>query len=149
MKFLKKIVGFLALTGILGGGVSLAWQYFRNKQLLEVLISNSIVKGSINVLQKMGISVLVIFVGMMFLSAYFKLGSIVRRVEREKEEAIMAERREAEERNEQLRREAEEAKAEAEKIKVENELMRKTFMNKPGEEKEAEKTEEAKEEGWF
>lgn len=149
MKLLKKIAGFFALLGILGGAGSLAWQYFRNKQLLEVLVSNSIVKGSITVLQKMGISVLVIFVGMMFLSVYFKLGSIVRRVEREREEAILAERRENEERNEQLRREAEEARAEAEKVKVENELMRKTFMNKPNEEKEEEKTEETKEEGWF
>ncbi len=149
MKFIKKIVGFLALAGILGGAGSLAWQYFRNKQLLEVLVSNSIVKGSINVLQKMGISVLVIFAGMMFLSAYFKLGSIVRRIEREKEEAIMAERQAAEERNEQLRREAEEARAEAEKVKVENDLMKKTFM-KPAKEDEPEAAqEETEKEGWL
>ncbi|MBO7698887.1 MAG: hypothetical protein J6S38_07645 [Erysipelotrichaceae bacterium] len=136
MKLIKKILGFFALAGILGGAGSLAWQYFRNKQLLEVLVSNSIVKGSLNVLQKMGLSVLIIFVGMLFLSAYFKVGGIVRRIEREKQEALWQERRENEERNEQLRREAEELRAEAEQAKRENELMRKTFMKAPKEDEE-------------
>ncbi|MBO7677427.1 MAG: hypothetical protein J6S49_07935 [Erysipelotrichaceae bacterium] len=145
MKLIKKILGFLSLAGILGGAGSLAWQYFRNKQLLEVLVSNSIVKGSISVLQKMGISIVVIFVGMMFLSAYFKVGSIVRRIEREKQEAIWQERKESEERNEQLRREAEELRAEAEKAKMENELMKKTFMKPAKDDAEMEALNEGQE----
>ena len=137
MKILKKILGFLSMVAIIGGAGSLAWQYFRNKQLLEVLVSNSIVKGSINVLKRMGISVLVIFGGMVLLIIYFKIGSIVRRIEREKREALREERRESEELNRQLREEADKARAEAEQAKKENEFMRQSLMNNQGEEKEA------------
>ena len=35
MKILKKIMGFLSVVAIVGGGGSLAWQYFRNKQHRE------------------------------------------------------------------------------------------------------------------
>ena len=145
MKILKKIMGFLSLVAIFGGAGSLAWQYFRNKQLLEVLVSNSIVKGSISVLKKMGLSVLIIFLGMLLLAIYFKLGGVVRRVEREKKEALREERRESEELNKQLRKEADEARAEAEKAKKENELMRQTFMRKPTEEEQAETVSEGQE----
>ena len=138
MKILKKILGFLSMVAIIGGAGSLAWQYFRNKQLLEVLVSNSIVKGSINVLKRMGISVLVIFGGMVLLIIYFKIGSIVRRIEREKREALREERRESEELNRQLREEADKARAEAEQAKKENEFMRQSLMNNQGEEKEVE-----------
>ncbi|MBR3250349.1 MAG: hypothetical protein IKF80_01430 [Erysipelotrichaceae bacterium] len=136
MKILKKIMGFLSVVAIVGGGGSLAWQYFRNKQLLEVLISNSIVKGSINVLKRMGISILVIFAGMILLIIYFKIGSVIRRVEREKREALREERRESEELNRQLRKEADEARAEAEQARKENEFMRQSLLNKQSEEGE-------------
>ena len=131
MKILKKILGFLSVVTILGGSGSLAWQYFRNKQLLEVLVSNSI-----NVLKRMGISILVIFAGMVLLIIYFKIGSVVRRVEREKREALKEERRESEELNRQLRKEADEARAEAEQARKENEFMRQSLLNKQSEEGE-------------
>ena len=86
----------------------------------------------------MGISVLVIFGGMVLLIIYFKIGSIVRRIEREKREALREERRESEELNRQLREEADKARAEAEQAKKENEFMRQSLMNNQGEEKEAE-----------
>ena len=131
LKILKKILGFIALVLILGGIIMLMWEYFRNKQLLEVLVSNSIVKGSIGVLRKMGIAALAIVLGLMVLSAYFKVGSIVRKNEREREEALWKEAMEKEELTRQLKKEAEDAKAEVEKVKMENDLMRKTFIRKP------------------
>lgn len=134
MKLLKRIIGFVAFMLILGGSTSFTWQFFRNKQLLEVLISNSIVKGSLSVLQKMGLSVIAVFFGLVVLAVYFRVGSAVRRSEREKREAIKEEKREQEELNRQLRKEAEEAKAEAEKARKENELMKQTFMRTPVEE---------------
>ena len=148
MKILKKIVGFIALTLILGGLAVLSWQYFRNKQLFVVLLSNSIVKGSIGVLQKMAIALLAVILGLLMLSLYMRLASIVRRNEREKREALRIAQEENEEKQRQLMKEAEEAKAEAERAKRENELMKQTFMPESKTEEEAPKAEEPqKEEG--
>ena len=88
MKILKKIVGLLSALLIIGGAFVLLWQYFRNKQLFVVLLSNSIVKGSIGVLQKMGMAVIAIIVGLILFVIYMKIGSVVRRNEREKREAL-------------------------------------------------------------
>ena len=63
-KVLKKILGFVALVLIIAGVLVLMWQYFRNKQLFVVLMNNSIVKGSLTVLQKMALAVLAIIVGL-------------------------------------------------------------------------------------
>ena len=142
MKILKKIVGLISFVLILGGAIALMWQYFRNKQLLEVLVANSIVKGSISVLQKMAISVLGVILGLIFLVVYLKIGSVVRRNERERRIALKEEQREQEEQNRQLRKEIDEARAEAEKAKKENELMRQTFVRTPSEDEVEEKAEE-------
>ena len=133
MKILKKIFGLLSGVAIIGGCGALTWQYFRNKQLLEVLISNSIVKGSITVLQKMALSILAIFLGLILLIIYFKLGSIVRRNERERREALKIEQRETEEQNRRLREEADAARAEAEQARKENEFMKQSLMSKQAE----------------
>ncbi|MBQ6334512.1 MAG: hypothetical protein IJI46_05550 [Erysipelotrichaceae bacterium] len=148
MKILKKIVGFVALALVLGGIAVLCWQYFRNKQLFVVLLSNSIVKGSIGVLQKMGIALLAVILGLMLFVLYMRLASVVRRNEREKREALKAQQKENEELQRQLKKEAEEAKAEAEQAKKENELMKMTFMRKEdeGEVPEAEEVAEEKKE---
>ena len=142
MKILKKIVGLISFVLILGGAIALMWQYFRNKQLLEVLVANSIVKGSISVLQKMALSVLGVILGLIFLVVYLKIGSVVRRNERERRIALKEEQREQEEQNRQLRKEIDEARAEAEKAKKENELMRQTFVRTPSEDEVEEKAEE-------
>lgn len=138
MKILKKILGFISLVLILGGAIMVLTQYLLNKQLLEVLVSNSIVKGSIDVLKRMGFGVLGIIAGLVFLSIYFKVGSVVRRNEKEKKVALKEQQREKDELNKQLLKEAQEAKAEAEQVKKENELMKQTFMRKPVEEETAE-----------
>ncbi|MBQ9425789.1 MAG: hypothetical protein IJU42_07605 [Erysipelotrichaceae bacterium] len=142
MKLLKKLVGFIALALVVGGSFVLLWQYFRNKQLFVVLLSNSIVKGSIGVLQKMGMAIIAIFLGLIMFVLYMKIGSVVRRNEREKREALKVQQKENEALQRQLKKEAEEAKAEAEQAKKETELMKMTFMRKEeeaeGENKEAE-----------
>lgn len=142
MKILKKIVGLLSALLIIGGAFVLLWQYFRNKQLFVVLLSNSIVKGSIGVLQKMGMAVIAIIVGLILFVIYMKIGSVVRRNEREKREALKLQQKENEELQRQLKKEAEEAKAEAEQAKKENELMKMTFMRKKEEGSEEEPVEE-------
>lgn len=138
MKILKKVLGFISLVLILGGAIMVLTQYLLNKQLLEVLVSNSIVKGSIDVLKRMAYGVLAIIGGLVFLSVYFKVGSVVRRNEKEKKFALKEQQREKDELNKQLLKEAQEAKAEAEQVKKENELMKQTFMRKPVEEETAE-----------
>ena len=120
-KITKKIVGFIALVLIIGGVLVLSWEYFRNKQLFEVLMNNSIVKGSAVVLKKMVLALGAIILGLIVSSVFFKLGSSIKRDEREKR-AIQKEREREQERiNEQLKKEAEEAKAEVEQVKKEKE----------------------------
>ena len=88
MKFLKELFAFLGGFSVLGGAFVLMWQYFRNKQLFVVLLSNSIVKGSITVLQKMAMAAAAIVVGLIFLMISMKFASIARRNEREKKAAL-------------------------------------------------------------
>ena len=124
MKLFKKLFSSIALILVTGGAAVLAWQYFRNKQLFVVLLSNSIVKGSMRVLQTMGLALIAIIVGLICFMISFKIGGVVRRNEREKKEALREEQRETKELNRQLRKEAEEAKAEAEQAKAETEKIR-------------------------
>ena len=51
MKIIKKIVGFISLILVAGGSIVLFWQYFRNKQMFAILAANSVVKGSLPVIQ--------------------------------------------------------------------------------------------------
>ena len=134
MKIIKKILGFLSLVLMLGGLIVLGWEYFRNKTTFAILRNNSVVKGTIPVLKNMGLSLLAFILGLLFLSLYFKAGGVVRRVERERKEAMKAQVKESEELNRQLRLEAENAKAEAEQAKKETELMKLSFMRKREEE---------------
>ena len=126
-KVTKKIVGFIALVLILGGLLVLDWEYFRNKQLFEVLMNNSIVKGSAVVLKKMLLALGAMILGLIISSVYFKLGSSIRRDEREKKALQKEREREQEKLNEQLKKEAEEAKAEAEAVKKENEELQESL----------------------
>ena len=150
MKVLKKVIGFIALFLIVGGAFVLFWLYFRNKQIFAILAADSVVRGSLPVIQKMGLAVIAIIAGLMMFVVYMKVASVVRRNEREKRAALREAQRENEEVQKQLRKEAEDAKAEAEKAKKENELMKMTFMRKKeepeSEEAAEEKTEEVKEE---
>ena len=134
MKIIKKILGFLSLVLMLGGLIVLGWEYIRNKTTFAILMNNSVVKGTIPVLKNMGLSLLAFILGLLFLSLYFKAGGVVRRVERERKEAMKAQVKESEELNRQLRLEAENAKAEAEQAKKETELMKLSFMRKREEE---------------
>ena len=136
MKLFKNLFSSLALILVTGGTLVLAWEYFRNKQLFVVLLSNSIVKGSMRVLQTMGIALLAVILGLVFFVISLKIGSAVRRSEREKKEALREQQKESEELKRQLRKEAEEAKAEAEEAKAEAERIRLSFGKKEEEKKE-------------
>lgn len=134
MKFLKELFAFLGGFSVLGGAFVLMWQYFRNKQLFVVLLSNSIVKGSITVLQKMAMAAAAIVVGLIFLLISMKFASIARRNEREKKAALRQQQKENDEIARQLKKEAEEAKAEAEQAKAEAERIRLTLADTQKEE---------------
>ena len=136
MKFLRQVFAFLGGFSILGGAMVLMWQYFRNKQLFVVLLSNSIVKGSISVLQKMAWAALAVVVGLIFLLISMKFGSIVRRNERERKALLKQQQKENDEIARQLKKEAEEAKAEAEQAKAEAERIRLTLEDSRKEETE-------------
>ena len=136
MKFLKQLFAFLGGFAVLGGAFVLMWQYFRNKQLFVVLLSNSIVKGSFDVLKKMAWAALAIVVGLIFLLISMKFGSIVRRNERERKAELKQQQKENDEIARQLKKEAEEAKAEAEEAKAEAERIRLTLRSKRTEETE-------------
>lgn len=143
MKFLKSLFTYIALILIGGGAAVLGWQYFRNKQLFIVLLNNSIVKGSIDVLQKMAMAAGAIVLGLVCLVIALKFGSAARRNEREKKAALIEQQRENEELNRQLRKEAEEARAEAEKAKTEAALYRQTLNGPDAVAEEPENKEEA------
>ena len=138
MKFLRQVFAFLGGFSVLGGAFVLMWQYFRNKQLFVVLLSNSIVKGSISVLQKMAWAALAVVVGLIFLLISMKFGSIVRRNERERKALLKQQQKENDEIARQLKKEAEEAKAEAEQAKAEAERIRLTLEDSRKEEAETE-----------
>lgn len=146
MKFLKKLIGFIAMVLIIGGGLSLGWIYFRNKQLFNILLTNSIVQGSLGVLKEMGLAIIAIFIGLVFLTISLKLGSIVRRNERNKKAARMEEQRRLEEQNRQYEQEAIQAKAEAAAARREAEKVRMTLASKIEEPKTEVKEEAAEEE---
>lgn len=141
MKLLKKIFGIIATILVFGGLIALMWLYFKNKALLNVLLSNSIVKGSIVVLTNMAYCVGAMFAGLICFMISMKFASIDRRNEREKKQALKEQAKESKELNRQLKKEAEEARAEAEQIKKENEKMKQTIQ-KQEEAAEAEKVEE-------
>ena len=142
MKVLKKIVGYVSLLLVGGGAFFLFWQYFRNKQMFTILLSNSVVRGSLPIIQKMLLSVVAIIAGLLMFIIYLKISGVVRRSEREKRAALKEAQKENEELNKKLKQEADEAKAEAEKAKQETELMRKTFMRKREEENNTEEENE-------
>ncbi len=149
MKILKKIVGLVSTILVVGGVIFLFWQYSRNKALFEILYVNPAFIQLQGILEKMGIALLAVILGLVMFVLYMKLGSIVRRNEREKKQAMKAQIKESEEMNRQLKKEAEDAKAEAEEVKKENELMKMTFMRKDGEEPAEEVSEEPEKEENF
>ncbi len=126
-------MGFLSLILIVGGIVVLVWQYFRNEQLFRVLMANSVVQGSLGVFKKMGIAIIAIILGLVLVVLYLKVGSAVRRHEREKRIAQREREKQDEETRRLLQKEAEEARAEAEQARKEAELAKINFT-KTGEE---------------
>jgi len=80
---------WVAIVLIVGGLLVLFYQYTINKNLFHVLMNNSVVQGSLGVLQKMLWATLAMLVGFMLLSASFKLGSYVKQREEEKRIAAL------------------------------------------------------------
>ena len=85
LKTIKTILMWVAIVLIVGGLLVLFYQYTINKNLFHVLMNNSVVQGSLGVLQKMLWATLAI----MLLSASFKLGSYVKQREEEKRIAAL------------------------------------------------------------
>jgi uncharacterized membrane protein len=133
MRIIQKIFGFIGMLLILGGAGVCSWEYFRNKQLFVVLLSNTIVRGSMDVLKKMGMGILAIIVGLICLVVWMKAGSVARRNERERSAALREQEKENREEAKRLRKEAEDARREAEEAKKEAEKIRLTL--EPKEEK--------------
>ena len=77
MKIIKKIVGFISLILVAGGALVLFWQYFRNKQMFAILAANSVVKGSLPVIQRMLLAVVAIVAGLLMFVVYMRLVSAV------------------------------------------------------------------------
>lgn len=89
LKTIKTILMWVAIILIVGGLLVLFYQYTINKNLFHVLMNNSVVQGSLGVLQKMLWATLAMLVGFMLLSASFKLGSYVKQREEEKRIAAL------------------------------------------------------------
>ena len=134
MRFIQKIFGFIGMLLIIGGAGVISWEYFRNKQLFAVLVSNSIVRGSMDVLKKMGLAILAIIVGLICLVIWMKAGSVARRNERERSAALNEQEKENREETKRLRKEAEDARKEAEEAKKEAEKIKLTLEPKESEE---------------
>lgn len=142
MKILKKIFGFISLFLIIGGIIYFNWLYFRNKQLIEVLLSNSIVRGSMGVLKKMGYSVLAIILGLCVSILYFRANAAVKKKEKAKKEEQKLQQKEQADINRQLQSELDDAKAETEQVRKENERIKRN-MELTVKNKENQKTETA------
>ena len=89
LKTIKTILMWVAIVLIVGGLLVLFYQYTINKNLFHVLMNNSVVQGSLGVLQKMLWATLAMLVGFMLLIASFKLGSYVKQREEEKRIAAL------------------------------------------------------------
>ena len=133
MRFIQKIFGFIGMLLIIGGAGVISWEYFRNKQLFVVLLSNTIVRGSMDVLKKMALGILAVMVGLICLVIWMKTGSVARRNERERSAALKEAEKENREEAKRLRKEAEEARREAEEAKREAEKIKLTLEPKEDE----------------
>ena len=141
MRFLRRIFDYLAIILIVGGLVVIGFTYTTKKEILNALVSNTIVKSSMSVLKTIAFAIGAIFLGLICLAIASKLASVVRKNEREKREALRAQEKENKELQKQLKKEAEEAKKEAEKAKKEAEKLKETLHMEEEKEKEAEATE--------
>jgi len=135
MRLLKQLFTYIALILILGGAGLVSWQYIMNKRLFAVLLNSTNVRESMDILRLMAYGAGAVVLGLVCLVIALKFGSVVRRNEREKREALKAQEKENEILKKQLKKEAEEAKAEAEKAKEEIEKL-----------KQSQEVEESKEE---
>ena len=84
MKTLKKVLTWISVILIVGGILFFTIEYLANRNLFKVLMSNSVVRGSLGVLKNMLIAVVMVIVGLLLLSLTFKIGDSIRRKEEEK-----------------------------------------------------------------
>ena len=137
MKLIKTLFDYLALLLIVGGLAVMGLTYTTKKEILNALVSNTIVKSSMSVLKTLGLSLAAIIIGLICLVIAMRIGGAVRKVEKEKRAALKEQQKENEALNKQLKKEAEEAKAEAEKARKEMEKMEKNLHSEEvSEEKE-------------
>lgn len=129
MKLIRSILRWIASLLVLGGILALAYYFFSKKEILNALISNTIVRSSMPVLKNMGLAVCAIFLGLLVFMLSMKLSSVIRRNEREKNAELRQREKENKEENKRLQREAEDARKEAEEAKKEAEKMKQTLMD--------------------
>ena len=88
MKTLKKILGYVSVALIVVGVVMFIIFYNSNKQVLSILFSSEIVKGSMGIIKKLGISALLVVLGLIVLNVYFKVSASIYKDEKEKKKAL-------------------------------------------------------------
>lgn len=128
MRIIRSFLRYAALILVVGGAVVMGFTFITKKEILNALVSNTIVRSSMSVLKTMGMALCAIFVGLIIFMLSMRLSSIIRRNEREKNAELRQREKENKETNKRLQQEAEEAKREAEEAKREAEKMKQTLM---------------------
>ena len=119
MKVIKKVVSFLSLVLLLGGVVLILYTYLTNhtfvNKLTSLMTNAECKKGMLFLL--IGFAFLV--TSFIFFSLSMRMGSSIRRKEKEQAALDRARWEQEEERNRQLQEEAAAARAEAERYRTE------------------------------
>ena len=124
MKILKKILNWLSLILLIGGAGLILVTYLTNKSFITYLTSQLNNAQFGGALKKMMIGMVMIIVALIIFVLSLKLGSIIKK--KDKERAALEKEKAAEQEaiNQQIRQEAEDAKAEAARLKEEAESLR-------------------------
>ena len=119
MRIVKKILNWLGLICLVGGIGLIIFAYFSNRSFLAY-ISKLLSDAQFGTTMKqMLIGAVLIVAALILFSFALKAGSVAKRNEKKKEEALRAQREEAEAKARAMQQEAEAAKAEAERVKAE------------------------------
>ena len=142
MKILKKFINLIASILVIGGAAVILFTYFTNKPFISYLSSILTNAQFGNVMKRSLYGVAAVIVGLLLFSLSLKLGSSIRRREREKR-ALEKERQEEQRlENQQLKEEAEAARREAEAMRREAEEAKNRFRLQFVEEDEEKEPEE-------
>ena len=133
MKALKKVLSWLAWILIIGGIAVFVVMYLVNRNTLNTLLASESVVAAWSILRVMGICVIGVLAGFIFLSLSLRLRSRIRSKEREKAKLAAAQTAEAEKKAAADLQAAKEAAAEAERRAAEAERRAAEAAAKPAE----------------